>query len=229
MITTIHAIWLGHKLTPLSFACIDDWKKQGYQVKLWTENDPEIIEWINNCQFSRECYKRKLYAFVTDYLRLKVLQHSGGLYLDTDVTIQKNPFALFENLDFSVGFEDKKMLGTAVIYASKNSIILEKLISFYETDIMKSDLFMGPGIMTTLIINSDNNNNERYKLYPPDFFYAYQGEHMHFKKTENSYLIHWFQHSWKNPKQEVFLKSKHEGLLGKFYTWQKYFFRCNKK
>lgn len=228
MIETINAIWLGNKMTPLSFACIDDWKKQGYAVRIWTENDKEIIQWINDCKFAKECFHRKLYAFVTDYLRLKVLQHSGGLYLDTDVTIQQNPFPLFDSLDFAVGYESNDVLGTAVIYANKKSTILTELISFYEKEIMSSPLFMGPEIMTELLIKRNQHHTEHYTLFSQEYFYAYQGECMNFDKSDNSHLIHWFQHSWKKSKHENFLKTKDKGILGKLYVWQKYLFRFKK-
>lgn len=222
---TIHAIWLGKKMTPLSFACVDDWQKQGYSVRLWTEQDTEIIQWIEACEFAKACFQRGLYAFVTDYLRLKILQQHGGLYLDTDVTIQRDPFPLFEKFTFSVGYEDKQYLGTAIIYAEKDSLILNALIGFYESEILRSPLYMGPGIMTEIVINQGWKEKENVCLYPSDYFYCYQGEAFSFNKPESSHLIHWFQHSWKDPKKEVFLKSKHLGLLGKLYVWQKAFFR----
>ncbi|MGZ7250258.1 glycosyltransferase, partial [Streptococcus pyogenes] len=104
-------------MSPFSLACIDDWRKQGYDVNVWTEKDSQIISWINNCEFAKACFDRKLYAFVTDYLRLKVLAEYGGLYLDTDVTIRRDPFSLFNQCEFGVGYEDSQNIGTAVIYA----------------------------------------------------------------------------------------------------------------
>ncbi|WP_232060921.1 glycosyltransferase family 32 protein [Vibrio taketomensis] len=199
----IHAIWLGKNMSPLSLTCIDDWLKQGYSVKLWTDADEEILSWIDSCYFAKECYKRGLFAFVTDYLRLKILHTYGGLYLDTDVTIRKNPFTLFENVNFSVGFESEKHLGTAIIYANNKSDILQKIINFYENEIMTSPLYMGPEIMTHFINRKVNNNPNEIALYPTEYFYSYKGDGKVFATHDNSYLVHWFQHSWKDPK-EVF-------------------------
>lgn len=225
MTKLINAIWLGKKMTPLSFVCIDDWKKQGYDVKLWTEDDQEIINWIESCEFARECYKRKLYAFVTDYLRLKILKEHGGLYLDTDVTIQKDPFPLFENVDFSIGYENEENLGTAIIYSKKESTIVNSIIDFYENDIMSSPLFLGPEIMTNLLMEKKLYLTESCKLYEKNYFYSYQGEALHFSKPDTAYLIHWFQHSWKRDKNHTFLKMKDKSMLGKAYIFQKYLFR----
>lgn len=216
----IHAIWLGERMTPLSFACIDDWQKQNYEIKVWTEKDPIIKELIDHCKFAKEAYNRKLYAFVTDYLRLKLLQIYGGLYLDTDVTINKNPFPLFEEVDFSVGYENKKTLGSAIIYARKESLVLKKLVLFYEQDILHSKAFLGPNILTMLV--DKYSNMETVKCYSSEYFYGYQGEPLFFEKTDNSYLIHWFQHSWKETPGIVFLKSKHGNFLTFLYEYQKY-------
>ncbi|MCM0150650.1 glycosyltransferase family 32 protein [Photobacterium galatheae] len=225
MIKKIHAIWLGKKMPPLAFVCIDDWHKQGYDFKLWTDEDPLIQQWIAACPFAKTCLDKGLFAFVTDYLRLKILQHEGGLYLDVDVTIQQDPFPLFENCKFAVGYESETMLGTASIYADPDSVILNRLVHFYEKDIYQSPLYMGPEIMTDFLIGQKLHQSESCQLYPVEYFYNYQGEPMHFDKPDNAYLTHWFQHSWKKSKGLVFLKSKHMGLLGKFYVWQKYCFK----
>jgi len=224
----IHAIWLGNKLTPLALVCIEDWKKQGYEYKVWKEEDSLITEWIDGCEFAKECYKRGLYAFVTDYLRLKILQHEGGLYLDTDVTVQKNPFPLFEECQFAVGYESESMIGTACIYAQKESKILANLIDFYEHKILSSPLYMGPGIMTHVLIDNEMKDIEKSLIFPVEYFYCYLGNGQEFTTPDNSYLVHWFQHSWKDPRKAIYLKSKHMGLLGKIYTWQKYIFKKRK-
>ncbi|WP_301182226.1 glycosyltransferase [Vibrio sp. PID17_43] len=103
---------------------------------------------MNECEFAKECYDRKLYAFVSDYLRLKVLQHEGGLYLDTDVTIRKKPFHLFEGQQFVIGFASENHVGISTIYSMPDSDVLNDVICFYENEIMQSPLFMGPKIMS---------------------------------------------------------------------------------
>lgn len=225
MVEKIHAIWLGERMPPLAHACVDDWAKQGYSFKIWTDRDESIREWIHSCAFAEACYKRELFAFVSDYLRLKVLQQEGGLYLDTDVTIRKNPFDLFEGVSFSAGYETEDFIGTASIYAKKESLILQKAIDFYEKDIWISPLYIGPQILTHLLIEKGCSEIEACKLYPIDYFYNYQQEPMMFNVSENSHLIHWFQHSWRRSSGLVFLKTKHLGFWRSVYVWQKYLVR----
>lgn len=219
----IHAIWLGSTMTPLAQVCLDDWRKQGYEFKLWSDRDHLIQEWINECQFAKECYERNLYAFVSDYLRLRILKAFGGLYLDTDVTINKDPFSLFEGCNFSVGYESDGVLGTAIIYAEKDSNILSDLLTFYDREILESDMYMGPDILNYIV--NKGARGEVCKKYPVNYFYSYNSDVLDFKKPNDSYLIHWFQHTWKNDKGVVYLKSKNKNWLGRLYIWQKYFFR----
>ncbi|OOE88682.1 mannosyltransferase [Salinivibrio sharmensis] len=231
MFTKIHAVWLGNKMSPLALACVDDWRKQGYDVKVWTEKDTEILTWINNCQFAKECFSRGLYAFVSDYLRLKVLAKHGGLYLDTDVTIRRNPFDLFSGYEFGVGYEDNENIGTAVIFALPHSTVLKDAITFYENEVLTSPLFMGPKIMTEIVSRHQYKSGfeHRVKLFDKECFYFYDGDGVLPDFSSKSYLVHWFQHSWKNPKKEVYLKTKHLGFWGKLYVHQKYLFRFKSK
>lgn len=166
----IHAIWLGEKLPLLAHVCIDDWRKQGYDYKLWLDSDPQIKAWINSCTFARKCYEKGLFAFVTDYLRLKILSAEGGLYLDTDVTMNTDPFPLFQNIDFCVGYEEGERLGTAAIYARRNSEVLAALVRFYEEDIMTSPLYMGPEIMTWFVAEQSPHVSDRIFWHLSTFF-----------------------------------------------------------
>lgn len=225
MADLIHAIWLGNKMPPLSHACLDDWQKMGFAYKLWTDSDEQVQAWISGCSFAKECYERGLYAFVSDYLRLKVLEQEGGLYLDTDVTIRKSPFPLFSGVKFAIGYETDEYLGTAAIYSERDSRILAELIHFYEVGIWSSPLYIGPQIVTHLINDTGLREIESCKLLPVKYFFPYQQEAMNFKCPDESYLVHWFQHSWKRSPGMAFLKSKNLGFWGKLYVWQKGFFR----
>ncbi|MGL6383711.1 glycosyltransferase family 32 protein [Aeromonas caviae] len=225
---TIHAIWLGSRLPPLAHVCIDDWRKQGYDYKLWLDTDPQVKRWIQECTFARECYRRGLLAFVTDYLRLKILAQEGGLYLDTDVTINQDPFPLFESVAFSVGYESDRLIGTAVIYARQDSAMLSELVRFYEQEIMSTPMYMGPEIMTHLVSEKLASSGDTALIAPVHYFYNYQGEAIHFEPAAERYMTHWFQHSWKSSSGLVFLRAKAKGWSGYLYEWQKEFFRLRK-
>ncbi|MCG9650446.1 mannosyltransferase [Vibrio brasiliensis] len=226
-IKKIHTVWLGSQMNTLAQVCIADWAKQGFDVTVWTDQSHLVKEWINQCRFARECLDRKLYAFVSDYIRLKVLQHTGGLYLDTDVTITKDPFELFEGLRFSVGYETDTQTGTAVIYSEPNSKILARLIEFYEKDIWYSPLYIGPSIQTHVLFKEGFKEKEKCVIYPKDYFFEY-GPDIHkltYTPSPSVYMTHWFNNSWSSKANLGFLIGKHKNQWGQFYEWQKQIFR----
>ena len=149
----------------------------------------------------------------------------GGLYLDLDVTIRKNPFPLFSGLKFAVGYETDSRIGTSVIFAHSSSEILSEMISFYENGIWDSPLYIGPHIFTELLINNNIFGIEDSKFFPRGYFNPYQGEDIFFTCPDEAYLVHWYQHSWRDAPNMTFLKSKHLSFWKKVYVWQKYFFQ----
>ena len=88
MIKKIHLIVLGTRPTfsNLEKSCIDSWKKfyPDFEIKIWRDKD--CIDWINESKFASYHYHvTQILAFVSDYLRCKILYEEGGLYMDIDV------------------------------------------------------------------------------------------------------------------------------------------------
>ena len=68
----IHYCWFGkNELPTKAKKCIASWKKYcpDYEIIEWSEKNFDI----NCCQYVREAYEAKKYAFVSDYARLYVL------------------------------------------------------------------------------------------------------------------------------------------------------------
>ena len=76
----IHYIWLGGKQkSKLTEICINSWKRvlPDYEIIEWNENNLEIEELCKENRFFKKCYELKLWAFVSDYIRLYVLYKYG--------------------------------------------------------------------------------------------------------------------------------------------------------
>ena len=115
----IHYVWVGGKeKSELAKKCIESWRKYcpDYQIIEWNENNFDM----NQNLYLKQAYQAKKFAFVSDYIRLKVLEKFGGIYLDTDIEIAKS---LDEFLSHKgvVGFENQVWIATAVIMAEKQS------------------------------------------------------------------------------------------------------------
>ena len=82
----IHYCWFGGGPMPeLAFRCMESWKEMlpGYEIRRWDENSFDC----NICDYVKEAYGRKKWAFVSDYARFYVLEKYGGLYFDTDLEL----------------------------------------------------------------------------------------------------------------------------------------------
>lgn len=99
----IHYCWFGRKEKPQQVVrFIEGWKQKlpNYTIKEWNEDNFDV----NSCDFTREAYIHKKYAFVSDVARLYALFVEGGIYMDTDVEVIKS----FDDLlheSFLIGYE----------------------------------------------------------------------------------------------------------------------------
>lgn len=85
----LHCCWFGSKEMPKDQAAyLQTWKEicPNYIVMVWNESNYDL----NACRYVREAYETKNYAFVSDYVRMDVVYHYGGIYLDTDVELKQN-------------------------------------------------------------------------------------------------------------------------------------------
>ena len=111
----IHYCWFGKgKMPNLAEKCIESWKKYcpEYKIVCWNEDNFDV----NQNRYAKEAYDAGKWAFVSDYVRLKVLHDEGGIYLDTDVELIKPLDKLIEEIGF-MGFDDKGVVSTGVGFA----------------------------------------------------------------------------------------------------------------
>ena len=163
----------------------------------------------------KEAYEAKKWAFVTDYARLWIIYHYGGIYLDTDVEIIKPLDSLLENEAY-FGYEDEKSIATGLGFgAGKGNPIVRKMMTDYSDEHFLnadgsynkktcpvrntesiSDLL--PEKLDGKIMNIGNAT-----LFPPEFFCPLSSDGKTMRKTENTFSIHWFSASWLSKEEMV--------------------------
>lgn len=82
----IHYCWFGSaELPPLAQRCLASWRQFAPQCRLqrWSEDNFDV----GAVPYTAEAHRLGKYAYVSDYVRLWVLYHHGGIYLDTDVEL----------------------------------------------------------------------------------------------------------------------------------------------
>ena len=78
-------------------SCIESVKRvyPDWKIKIWKDED--CMDWIKESPFALYNFEHKLFAYVSDYLRCKILYEEGGLYMDIDVyAIKRIPDSYFE-------------------------------------------------------------------------------------------------------------------------------------
>ena len=202
----IHYCWFGRGEKPESAKkCIASWKKfcPDYEIKEWNEDNCDYL----SMPFMAEAYKARKYAFVSDVMRLIVLEKYGGVYFDTDVELVKDISPLM-NDDGFIGFENDMYVASGLtIAAIPHHPVIQAMISEYEKlhftnpdgsfntvgcPHLNSDVMEQFG----LVRNGKEQMVEGIHVYPADYFNPRDSVTGKVTKTANTYSIHWYSMSW---------------------------------
>lgn len=205
----IHYCWYGGRPLPkLAKQCIASWKKfcPDYEIKEWNENNSPL----HLFPFAEQAIKAGKWAFVSDVIRLYILQTEGGIYMDTDVELTK-PLDNFLHHPAFTGYErDSNMLQTAIFGARKNNQWITNWLKIYQDKEFNANKNIMASLVNNRMISSWMTNNgyildgchrkyEDVVIYPKDFFCPMSyGSHF-IEKTPNTVCIHYYTFSWSEP------------------------------
>lgn len=214
----IHYCWFGGNELPATEAkCIAGWKKKlkGYTFKLWNEQTFDI----KSTKWTSEAYKDKKYAFVADYVRLKVLYEYGGIYLDTDIELKKS-FDDLLNQDAFMGFEDGICVSCGVIAVKPHNEFIKEILDIYNSDNFFYEEHKEANVkMITEHLHRHGlkqDNSEQHicgiHIYPKTYFNPmdYYGN---WDKTKDTYAIHLYSGSWLSKDEQAKLRRRKKLLV----------------
>jgi mannosyltransferase OCH1-like enzyme len=211
----IHYIWIGGSKKPEAV--------EKY-IKTWKRHCPDykIIEWneknynYKKNRYAREAYDAKKWAFVTDFMRLDILDRFGGVYLDSDVEMLKNIDGFLKEsafTSFEAGDPSQILLPTGLLAAEKGNEWIKYLKSYYGNN---RSLYLPSGeidhkpnteIITKMTTEKYNiklddkmQKNKDFTLYPHDYFCPKSWATRKVNLTSNSHAIHHFSGSWLSAK-----------------------------
>ena len=130
----IHCCWFGGKpKSALIDRCMASWHRfaPNYEFEEWNEERFDVA----GSPYVSQAYATRKWAFVSDYVRLKVLYERGGIYLDTDVELLASPDRFLQHRAFT-GFENfKGTLSpiTAVMGAEPRHPWIARLFADYDS------------------------------------------------------------------------------------------------
>lgn len=201
----IHYCWFGRGEKPkLAKKCIASWKKYlpDYEFIEWNEDNFDI----NCCQYVKEAYENRKYAFVTDFVRLYAMYNFGGIYMDTDVEVTRSLDEFLDNQAFS-GFESTKYIPTGIMASVQHFALFGELLKYYDdrhflTEDGSLDTTTNTKIITDILTEKGFVPNGKFQiidgfaLYPQDYFCPFENSTGVLHATSNTATIHWFNKSW---------------------------------
>lgn len=203
----IHYCWFGGRLKPDTLKqCLESWKKYcpDFEIIEWNETNTKHYQ----NKFFKDALRKKKYAFVSDYIRVKVLYEFGGIYLDTDMLLLK-PINTLLNYNFFSGFEVEDRVNYALFGGIKKHMFFFEMLNYYNKT--EFDEF-NPPIITHAFKNVINSTTlkENEILFKPDCFYplTFQNREKDYTLfiTEETYAVHLWDHSWKQDKSNEILE-----------------------
>lgn len=230
----IHYCWFGRKPLPeLAIKCIASWKKffPDYEIKEWNEDNFDV----NQIPYTKQAYKCKKYAFVSDFARFWILYNYGGIYFDTDVEVIK-PMddiiaqAPYMGVEIDLNLSDKNSISNSVnpglgIAAPKAHYFYKKMIDLYEGlsfDMTKKDY----ALKTVTQYTSEMLLSMGWKpeigvitkvgditIFPKFYFNPFSWKNYRIEGTDVAYSIHHYASSWLTPKQRWINKNKYISLF----------------
>ena len=163
----LHYIWLGGggKQNYILKNCIESFNKVGVdEIIKWDEhNMPTPTENIE------VLLRKNAWAFVSDWIRLKVLYEYGGLYVDTDVQFCKPiPQELYEK-DLVLSYACDDVVSTAFIMAKPHHPFIKRMLEKTEA-LPKGKLVVNNHIIMDALFEVYPNFplNGRYEEFAPN-------------------------------------------------------------
>ncbi len=209
----IHYCWFGGNPLPKSAKkCIASWKKffPDYEIIEWNEKNFDV----DTIPYTHFCLTHKLWAYLSDFVRLYVVEKYGGWYFDTDVEIIRYPKELM-NEDAIFGWEPSNWVATGLGFAAKKNhkgleIMKEPYTEFTYDQLFdsytKTNKLTGcPRLNTGQLIKYGliQNGISQHIQIKGDSIIILSSEYMcpfnditgEIKKTRNTFSIHWYTKS----------------------------------
>lgn len=208
----VHYCWFGKQKKPfLAQKCIKSWHNllPDYRFIEWNEdNFPSSLY-----PYAEYCLKSKKYAFLSDFVRLVVINKHGGIYFDTDVELCKSPDLLLKYPAF-FGFENDRFVATGLGFGAEKShktvkYMLQQYLDLKADENGSFPLIVCPKLNTDALTQLGLERNGKMQfvqgaiILPSDYLNPFDDATGVLKTTENTISIHWFGKSWMSKKKVI--------------------------
>ena len=206
----IHYCWYGKNEIPIEQQkLINHWKElmPDYKFYFWNdENLEELKDSFNNLAITN-AYNDKKFAFLPDIIRFYVLKKYGGIYLDTDVKVNKK-FDDLLNSKMFIGYIFNCLLGTAIIGSEANHPFVDKAYEKCVNLINHRSYIVSNNWFTQLLLDSYSDfllTDKNTRLNNIDIYSRHYFEKIS-KDTMSGYSQHLCAGAWRNAKKGIIKK-----------------------
>lgn len=132
----IHYVWMGNKMPANIKRNIEQWRKlcPDFEFKQWDDSNYDV----SKNTYMKQAYENKIWAFVSDYIRLDVVYKYGGIYLDTDIEMLRNPEELLYQKCFGC-VDGSFVMNTGSGFGAVSGFPLIKELRDYYDNVLLSD------------------------------------------------------------------------------------------
>lgn len=218
---TIHYCWFGgNPLSEISLRCIESWKKYCPECEIheWNESNFDL----DCCDYVKEAYSQKKWAFVSDYARFSILYQYGGIYFDTDVELIRpiddilslGPYMGCEKNSVSLMHDSKNVVNPGLGLAATPGLELYKEIldEYEKRHFIKEDRTQDKTTVVSIVTNilKQHGYKSSYSIqyikgisiYPPDYFSPMDYATGIINIAKETRSIHHYTASWHSEKEK---------------------------
>lgn len=220
----IHYCWFGKKTkSPEIIECISSWKKffKGWEIIEWNEDNFDLSKYT----YALDAYKCKKWAFVSDVVRLDVLEKYGGIYLDVDVEFIRTLPCNYLNYEGILGFEHTHTIAPGLIFGiEKGSPFVSNILSSYNDErftINNDGIYKTINTRITdyliergLILDNKFQVIDGIAIFPSEYFCGYDTDIREPDITKNTICWHHYLGSWSNISFKQKAQNKLKRIIG---------------
>ena len=195
----IHYCWFGEEVpSNLSQQCIATWGKimPNFEIRVHNEKNTKF-----DTPLLQHLYEKKSWAFISDYIRLRALFETGGIYLDVDMEVLK-PFNPLLKHNLFLGFESQERLNSSVLGSKPSEAFLKHCMDYMDQQFLEKKPYkIAPEVMSIV----HKLHPENITVFKEEYFYPYNpyDNNRNAKTIEtaditgNTYTIHHWEKQWK--------------------------------
>lgn len=207
--------------------CIQTWRQvmPDFDIIEINQDDTRFFNFAENIQrnkFFKIMYENRLWAFIADYIRVRVLHDHGGVYFDTDVSAVQSLDKFLAD-DAFVGMQSSTHTEPAILGARAGNAFLKKVLDFYENDFWRLPIYTIPEIFRYILardygIGDFPPRQSQHLIHGADITIYPERVFIPFRGTDeftpscvcgDTHTIHWFGGSWTKTAVMDWMRNKH--------------------